>query len=183
MRSVEMGVFWNNHQRIPATVAEAHIHELLSLSPATTIPTPYATSTAPPEPPFVTSPPALDTSDELALRDLLLGITHRTAGIHPLARSYLEAAHARQSTLVMNTWIGGVACFELAVLELREAEAHDTAGANSREHWALAIKKAEKWVAQASSLLGSEIDLSSRLESRIAMLKDEMVLKQEMLGL
>ncbi|KZV71865.1 hypothetical protein PENSPDRAFT_650290 [Peniophora sp. CONT] len=180
----EMGIFWNNHQRIPATVAEAHIHEFLALTPATTIPTPYATSAAPPEPPFPTQPPALDTPDELALRELLLGITHRTAGIHKIARAYLEAAHARQSTLVVNTWIGGVACFELACVELHEAEAHeDATSAKSREHWGAAIKRAEKRIAQASSLLGSEIDLSSRLESRIAMLKDEMALKQELLGL
>lgn len=178
-----MGVFWNNHQRIPATVAEAHIHEFLALTPATSVPTPYATSAAPPQPPFTTSPPALDTPDEFALRELLLGITHRTAGIHPIARAFLEAALTRQTTLVVNTWIGGVACFELAVLELREAEAHDDTGAKSKDHWAAAIKKAERRVAQASSLLGSEIDLSSRLEGRIAMLKDEMALKQELLGL
>ena len=179
-----MGIFWNNHQRIPASVAEAHIHEFLALEPTTTIPTPYATNSSPPQPPFPTQPPLLDTPDDLALRELLLGITHRTAGIYPIGRAYLEAAHARQPTLVVNTWIGGVACFELAILELRDAEAHnDSTGAKSKEHWAAALKRAEKRVSQASALLGSEIDLSSRLESRIAMLKDEMALKHELLGL
>ena len=51
------------------------------------------------------------------------------------------------------------------------------------KHWSAALKRAEKSLSQASSLSGSEIDLSSRLESRIAMLKDEMALKHELLGL
>ncbi|KAH9038197.1 hypothetical protein EDB85DRAFT_2141958 [Lactarius pseudohatsudake] len=106
-------------------VAQAHIAELLSLSPPVTLPSPI--SPAPPPPP--TTPdddaqaqarPPLDTPDELALHVLLLSITHCAAGHPTEARRFLCDAHARIPS-TGSTWIGSVALFELAVLELREA--------------------------------------------------------------
>ncbi|KAH9012763.1 hypothetical protein EDB85DRAFT_2158736 [Lactarius pseudohatsudake] len=86
-------------------VAQAHIAELLSLSPPVTLPSPI--SPALPPPPTTPDDDAqaqarpLNAPDELALHALLLSITHCAAG-HPA-----EAEHV----------IGGVALFELAVLE------------------------------------------------------------------
>jgi hypothetical protein len=44
------------------------------------------------------------------------------------------------------------------------------------------VKEAGALLDSAVSLSGSEVDLSSRLESRVAMLRDEIALKCEMLG-
>ena len=39
-----------------------------------------------------------------------------------VARGFLVQAHGYQSELKVSTWIGGLAMFELAVLDLKEAE-------------------------------------------------------------
>jgi hypothetical protein len=86
-----------------------------------------------------------------------------------------------------------VAWFELAVLDLKEVEAEERAGKLSLENakgeispvgvkrWEQAITSAAMKLEKAMSISGKEVDLSSRLDSRIVMLKDEMALKQEML--
>ena len=127
-----MATFWNTHGRITPLVAQAHIVGLLSVSPPVTIPSPFeptppTTTTATETETETDAPPArapLDTPDEHALRALLLGITHRAAGHPAEARKFLRDAHARHARIPSTggTWIGGVALFELAVLELREAQ-------------------------------------------------------------
>ncbi|KAI9451329.1 hypothetical protein BJY52DRAFT_1298611 [Lactarius psammicola] len=245
----EMAIFWNTHGRITPEVAQAHIIELISISPPITLPTPI--EPAPPPSPDAQAPPArtpLDTPDELALRALLLGIAHRAAGLPAEARKFLRDAHARHARIPStgSTWIGGVALFELAVLELREAQRlehdgeheHETSSGNSptsssgeeesggsgsgsgsrsgvvyggalarggggksgigelqlrvnaladhggaaKARWKKVLKEAGALLDSAMSLSGSEVDLSSRLESRVAMLRDEIGLKREMLG-
>jgi len=243
-----MAIFWNTHGRITPAVAQAHISELLSLSPPVTLSTPFAsTPLASNGTPDVLAPirTPLDTPDEPALRALLLGVTHRAAGYPAEARAFLRDAHARYVKISSSgsTWIGGVALFELAVLELREAQrleheddaanASEKSSANSssssdeggraeerseevagvygvggrktakaragieelrlrvgalalgettRARWANVLKEAGSLLDAAVSLSGSEVDLSSRLESRIAMLRDEIALKREILG-
>lgn len=83
--------------------------------------------------------------------------------------------------------------FELAVLDLKEVEADERAGRLSSENnkgevspegvkrWEGAIKSATAKLDKAMSVSGKEVDLSSRLDSRMMMLKDEMTLKREML--
>lgn len=210
----EMAIFWNTHARITPEVAQAHISELLTLSPPPTLPSPIS-----PTPPPTYVRPALETPDEHALRALLLGITHRAAGFPAEARRFLRDAHARHARIPStgSSWIGGVALFELAVLELREAQRleheheHEREPSNSgsseeeegyvgrelrlrvdalalgldgpaRALWDKVLKDATALLDSAMSLSGSEVDLSSRLESRIAMLRDEIALKREMLG-
>jgi hypothetical protein len=251
-----MAIFWNTHGRITSVVAQEHISELLSVSPPVTILTPFAstplTSNGTPDAPaFIRAP--LDTPDELALRALLLGVMHRAAGCPAEARGFLRDAHIRHAKIPSSgsTWIGGVALFELAALELREAqrlENEDEAaqrvstsekssvdsssssdeggsstngaggeqpekeatgvygvggartaraggieelrvrvgalalGDTTRSRWARVLKEAGALLDAAMGLSGSEVDLSSRLESRVAMLRDEIALKREMLG-
>ena len=236
-----MAIFWNTHGRITPEVAQAHIVELLSLSPPVTLPSPFSPA-SPPPPTTAPERAPLDTPDELALRALLLGIAHRAAGLPTEARRFLRDAHARHARIPStgSTWIGGVALFELAVLELRDAqrleqpqegetEAEGTTASSSsassssseeggaarvaaygarsaaagrngetlrhlrvdplrqlggdvRARWNRVLKDAGALLDSAMSLSGSEVDLSSRLESRIAMLRDEIALKREMLG-
>ena len=224
-----MAIFWNTHGRITPQVAQAHISELLSLSPPPTLPSPI-TPTVPSSPSTHARAP-LETPDEHALRALLLGITHRAAGLPAEARRFLRDAHARHARIPStgSSWIGGVALFELAVLELREAqrgeregegegegegesgsgsgtssseEGHAGGGGGVRElrlrvdalalgiggqpearaRWEKVLKDATALLDSAMSLSGAEVDLSSRLESRIAMLRDEIALKREMIG-
>lgn len=269
-KNVEMAIFWNNHGRITPAVAEAHIFELLSLSPPVTLPTPFVSTASPASngngngssgDPDASMPvhtrTALDTPDEHALRALLLGIMHRTTGHPSEARAFLRDAHTRHAKIPSSgsTWIGGVALFELAVLELREAQrlenedvdtllrasrngsenekgsargssssslsdgevgkravgsVYGTAasggngekrnggrgtmdlrvhvgaalglGETTRARWVKVLKEAGALLDAALGLSGSDVDLSSRLESRTAMMRDEIALKRDMLG-
>ena len=84
--------------------------------------------------------------------------------------------------------------FELAVLDLKEVEADERAGKLSSEidkgevspagvgRWEEAIKSATAKLDKAMSISGKDVDLSTRLDSRVMMLKDEMALKREMLA-
>ena len=190
----EMAIFWNTHARIDESIARAHITELGALSPAPTVASPYL----PPPSPAAASPDAstpslapskpaptdLTTPDELAIRALLLGITHRALGApaYPAARAFLDDAVRTAAKIGAGgaTWVGGVACFETAVLELRTADAAAEKEADAKEMWAGAL-------ARASALLdrvnGGDADLSSRLESRVGMLREEIKMKKEILGI
>lgn len=180
---------WNTHARIEKTTAEAHIKEWSSLTPAVTIESPdfkiqiqELTSTVVLD---------LDNSDELAIRSLLLGIVYRTAGSFGPSRAFLIDAHKRQAEMETSTWVGGVALFEMAVLDLKETEAVTTSTTvgddtklDSRATWTAAIKGASEKLDQALALATSgNADLSSRLDSRIAMLREEMGTKKEMMGI
>lgn len=127
------------------------------------------------------------TPDELAIRSLLLGIVHRTVGDFASSRALLQDAVARQPTIKVSTWVGGVALFELAVLDLKEMEASGSAKEGGptahTDAWERTFKAALEKLDKALSLATQQVDLSSRLDSRIAMLKDEIILKKEMLGL
>jgi hypothetical protein len=111
---------------------------------------------------------------------VLLGIVHRAAGHLGASRAFLDEAAGMQPQLVMNTWVGGIAWFELAALDLREASA--SAGADVAR-WKTVIDGALVKLDKALALAGSAVDLSSRLDSRIAMIKDEIALKRETLGI
>ena len=54
--------------------------------------------------------------------------------------------------------------------------------AERREVWVAAMKEAEGRLEKALALATQQVDLSSRLDSRIAMLKDEIAMKREMLS-
>ena len=109
------------------------------------------------------------------------------------------------STVRVSTWVAGVAAFELAVLDLKEvaagdraraAEARDVAATprpqqngygnaaqDRRRVWNDAMASASARLDTALGLATSTVDLSSRLDSRIAMLRDEIATKGEMLKL
>lgn len=178
---------WNTHARITRETALQHIADLSALTPALTISSPYITSS--PAPPAPGTPPDLDTPDELAVRALLLGILHRTLGSYGPSRAFLADAHGLQHKIGTSTWVGGVAMFEMAVLDLKEAEKEldgDGEGAGKekgrKERWAKVLKGANEKLDKALALATQQVDLSSRLDSRIVMLRDEIALKKEMLA-
>ncbi|KAF8888312.1 hypothetical protein BD779DRAFT_1611355 [Infundibulicybe gibba] len=186
---------WNTHSRVSTSIAEAHIAEWSALAPGvspTSPSTPSSSSASPTSPAYT-----LDTPDELALRALLLGVAHRTAGHWDTARAFLGDALARQGIRV-STWIPGVAGFEMAVLELKECEGReretqekaeggievkvDGERNGNREAWVRALQKASALLDQAMRTTTGTTDLSSRLDSRVSMLRDEIALKGEIVG-
>ena len=66
--------------------------------------------------------------------------------------------------------------FELAVLELKAISSEKIQ--KEKSDWDRALKEAATWLGRASSLCQNSIDMSTRLEIRIAMLQDEVKLKQ-----
>ncbi|KAJ7722076.1 hypothetical protein DFH07DRAFT_1067489 [Mycena maculata] len=189
----ELGIFWNTFQRIDDDVAEAHIKELAALTPPVVlaVPSPFLPPVA--ENASSQAVPDLDTPDEHALRLLLLGILHRTLRLFAPARALLEAA--RTAPLKLSTWIAGVAAFELAVLALKEAQAAlEPAGAQlegvqvalspaGKATWGRALKEADALLDGALAFAGrSDVDLASRLDSRVALLRDEIAAKRAMVG-
>ncbi|KAH9945781.1 outer membrane protein Iml2/Tetratricopeptide repeat protein 39 [Epithele typhae] len=152
----ELAIFWNTHCRITKDAALAHIQDW-----STALQTPITVTSQflpPPSKDAIASSPNNDTPDELGIRAVLMGIVHRTAGDFAASRAFLEQAITFQPQIKTSTWVGGVACFELATLDLKEQHTRETEGAG-------------------------QVDLSSRLDSRVAMLKDEIALKKEMLGI
>lgn len=169
----------------------------------------------------------LDTPDELAIRALLLGIHYRTIEAFEEARGFLDEAAGYQARVSVSTWVSGVAEFERAVVDLKEAEvvtgervvrgaaAKAKAGlyttgtgliidadkanegnANGaavspapvseterKRIWTEALKSASARLEVALGLATSSVDLSSRLDSRIAILKDEIAAKRDMMGI
>ncbi|KAK7036209.1 mitochondrial outer membrane protein [Favolaschia claudopus] len=195
----ELAIFWNTHQRIDEAVATAHIAELATLTPAVAIAVPSPLLPAIDEKHQVQpeqTPADLDTPDERALRALLLGIMHRTLRLYAPARALLEAARGAQGVKV-STWIAGVALFEMAVNDLKEADdggAGEKTDGDGKEKeaktpldkagWAAVLAGVDKKLDEAQGFAGkSDIDLSSRLDSRIALLRDEIAAKRGMVGI
>ncbi|TEB21864.1 mitochondrial outer membrane protein IML2 [Coprinellus micaceus] len=147
----------------------------------------------------------LDNADELAVRALLLGVLHRRLDMYEEAGEFLREAVAwcegTSARVKVNTWVGGVACFERAVnvlrgVEWREKQAQSAGGVEKeggkdkegkskegwKEEWEKAMKKAGALLDRAMALSPNSVDLSSRLDSRVSMLRDEMATKREALG-
>lgn len=109
------------------------------------------------------------------------------------SRQLLSAAHALQSSIKVSTWIGGLAMFELAVLDLKEVEVEENnekngnsinpgSSADLKNRWKKALESARIKLDVAMALAPNSVDLSSRLDSRVVMLRDEIGMKAEMLG-
>ncbi|KDN50787.1 hypothetical protein RSAG8_01285, partial [Rhizoctonia solani AG-8 WAC10335] len=152
----ELAIFWNTHARITPTIAQAHIDNLVALSP------PVISGS---NPSGGEKNPELDTVDELVVRDLLLGILYRVAGDYALSRKYLEAVPLRE-TEVEGKWTSQIAKFELAVLDLRQASREPN---TARDKWQAALKAATAHLDQAAARSNANVDLSSRLDSRIVL--------------
>lgn len=233
-------IVWNNHARISPDIARSHIETLSLLTPFLTFNAQPTTKTEsgnlPSRPASISKSKLslhsldvhpgddLDTPDELAIRALMLGINQRTLKRFGRAGEYLGQASALQPKIRVSTWVGGVAAFETAVLELKQLEekernraramkanaskvavdgvdglaapmaglgvvsddeetafGRDVSDEELKQLWAVALQSALAKLDEALSLAGSAVDLSSRLDSRIAMLRDEIALKKDMM--
>jgi len=189
----EMAIFWNTHSRISQDVARSHVEDLSKFTPPVSVSSQYIPTSSSPSPPTKGVPVDLDTTDEECIRSLILGIVHRTLKDFGTSRAFLEDVVKKHPRVKCSTWVGGIALFELAVLDLKEVEADERAGKLSSgtskgevspagvKRWEEAIKAATAKLDKAMSISGKEVDLSSRLDTRVVMLKDEMTMKREML--
>ncbi|OAX38012.1 hypothetical protein K503DRAFT_866467 [Rhizopogon vinicolor AM-OR11-026] len=178
----EIAIFWNTHARIERSVAIAHIQEWSSLTPAITD---IESEHLLPQTSTNNDRVDLDTVDELAIRSLLLGIVHRTLADYAPARAFLLDARKRAADVEISSWVGGVSSFELAVLDLKEADmkAAEMERDEAMTMWEDVLQTASETLDIAYSLSTKNTDLSSRLDSRIVMLRDEISDKRELLGL
>jgi len=176
------------HSRVAASIAQYRIGSLTALTPPVSDQRLENQGLPPGLLPVRSEPNAklshddLDNPEELAVRALLLGINYRTTTTYEMARHFL--VEASRYPLVINTWVAGVAMFELAVLDLKEAEMY-TKGHNMdreqlRSTWVDTLKSANVKLDIALRISGGDVDLSGRLDSRIAMLRDEIAAKKEM---
>ncbi|KAL0581646.1 Mitochondrial outer membrane protein iml2 [Marasmius crinis-equi] len=180
----EISIFWNTHARITPEVAKDYIAEWSALTPPVAIQSQYITtepSSSPSEKVDLTTP------DELAIRSLLLGLVHRTLGDFDTARKFLDDAVEGHNKVDISTWIGGVAMFERAVVDLQEMEIIERSStapepSELRTRWLQVLKETSEKLDKALSLAPNSVDLSSRLDSRVAMLRDEIEIKRGMLA-
>ncbi|KAI9567191.1 outer membrane protein Iml2/Tetratricopeptide repeat protein 39 [Boletus coccyginus] len=182
----ELGIFWNTHAHINETTALAHIEELSKFTPPIGIEKKHSSAQSAP---LDGTHLDLDTPDELAIRSLILGVVHRTMGDYATGRMLLHDALKHGANVEISTWVSPVAYFELAVLEMKEGErkaaARDATSekvAGKDEEWGHTFKVAKEMLAEAAGLCTREMDLSSRLDNRIVMLREEIEKKMGMVG-
>jgi len=173
----EFALFMNVHSRLDPTIAAEFVDEWLALHPKHAVPTTLRAT----KPITATNTLArLESPDELAVRSLLLGAVHSGSGRHAEAQLFLGDA-LEQSKDVEAKWVIVLTNFELAVLEMRVAETKISAKSrNSRTEWAPALAAAETRL-DAAMQSCPNADMSSRLESRIGMLRNELATKRETL--
>ncbi|KAF8830156.1 hypothetical protein HHX47_DHR2000503 [Lentinula edodes] len=132
-------------------------------------------------------PESIIESASSTLFDELTPYTDNASACLRASRELLSAAHALQSSIKVSTWIGGLAMFELAVLDLKEVEVEENNGkgplADSGQRWKTALESARIKLDAAMNLSPHSIDLSSQLDIRVSMLRDEIDMKAEMIGL
>lgn len=128
----------------------------------------------------------LDTIDEVAMRDLLLGALYRSQNTREslrTARQLLQGVVDVRARLSEERWVVPFAHFELAVVEckLGTLDELEHPPADRKSLWRDRSKRAEKHLEDALAI--PEYDLKSRLESRIIMLRDEIATKNGKVGL
>jgi len=183
----ELGLIWNMHYRLPLAAAEDRIREWTALSSADIMKQNLLSQKSAT---FNEKTSSIlydiDTSDELALRALLLGVVHRSTSRFPEARGFLLEVATYN---VEFKWMKGLALFELAVVRLQERDAADKTDAlavpsvvptkQSKALWQSALKDAEELLERALEATANA-DMSSRIESRISMLRDEISSKRKL---
>ncbi|GAA5820130.1 hypothetical protein JCM11251_005496 [Rhodosporidiobolus azoricus] len=136
----------------------------------------------------------LDSTDEIAIRDLLLGALYAALGDSAslvVAQQYLNAVleAGAAGRIYEETWVVPFARFNLVAALCREGDVEeeklgkgvDASAEESKKIWRGRIETAEKLL---DGIFGmGEYDLKTRLESRVLMLKDELQTKKKLLGL
>ncbi|GAA5850339.1 hypothetical protein JCM8547_001838 [Rhodosporidiobolus lusitaniae] len=214
--ALELGLLWATvGNRSPVFGSEKHIAHLSSFSPPPRFSPTNAPPTTPSSPPLsrtATSTSSmsrsrtstgnssrftaddLDSTDEIAIRDLLLGVLY--ASFHEdlpslaTAQQFLSAVmdDGAASLITEESWTVPFARWNLAVVLCKEADLLEknlgTSAADEvkrKEIWKTRLDKAERLLEAVFGL--GEYDFKTRLESRVLMLKDEIAKKRHLVGL
>ncbi|GAA5886014.1 hypothetical protein JCM6882_004233 [Rhodosporidiobolus microsporus] len=135
----------------------------------------------------------LDSTDEVAIRDLLLGALYAALGdsaslvvAQQFLGAVLDAGAAGQ--IYEETWVVPFARFNLVTALCREGDVEEEklgGGDEKKEErkkvWRGRIEASEKLLDGVFGM--GEYDLKTRLESRVLMLRDELQTKKKLLGL
>lgn len=190
----ELSIIWNNYHKMPEDIARREINRLANLTPHPTITTPCFTLN---EWDPLKGTVDLDEPEELMARSLLLGILHRTIGEYEGSHSFLTETLASRDKLSSSNWIVSSTLFELATLDLVQAEARwpTRRGATEtkeqppidtkvKEEWKKVLATATSRLDEASRLVSdSSSSLANRIETGASMLRDEMGYKKAELGI
>lgn len=192
----ELGIFWSTTGgRSPPESVRQQIDHLSSFSP----PPKYSHAT----PKFsgssstISSSPSaaarqydtkndLDSLDEIAIRDLLLGTLYLSLGDGAsleVANSYFQEIAQNSAQIVEERWTVGFSLFQRAcrVLKRGDLDAKGASPSEQKKIWKPALVEAEKYLDTISSLV--EFDFKQRLDSRCLMLKNEIASKRKQVGL
>jgi hypothetical protein len=179
---------------MPEDIARREINRLANLTPHSTITTSCFT--------LKDWDPLKDTVDldepeELMARSLLLGVLHRTIGEYEGSSLFLNDTLANRNKVSSTNWIVSTTLYELATLELMQAEARwptrqgadeakeqEAIDPKMKEEWRKALATATARLDEASRLVSdSSSSLSNRVESRGTMLRDELGYRKAELGI
>ncbi|GAA6064780.1 hypothetical protein JCM10212_004802 [Sporobolomyces blumeae] len=198
--AMELGLFWSTTGgRSPRDSVQSQIDHLSSMTPAPKYgPSRPSFSGATP----VISPSAttntrsydpnhdLDSLDEIAIRDLLLGTLYTALGDESsleVANSFFLEVQSNSGKIVDERWTIAFSLFNRACALLKAGDLKDKASREARttdEHrtiWKAALRDAESQLDAIATL--SEYDFKNRLESRTLMLRNEIAAKKKQLGL
>ncbi|KAM0753081.1 hypothetical protein T439DRAFT_323696 [Meredithblackwellia eburnea MCA 4105] len=182
----ELSLFWNTTGRAPKDSLQHQIDLLSAFSPPPRFGpgAPSATLKVGSTTSLATSALStfdLDTLDEIATRDLLLGNLYRCLGSFDVARQFHEAVLAAAPRIQEEKWLVPFSTLDLAVLDAQEAERDselpDVKGDKSKEKklWKERAAKVEKRLDELLQM--GEYDLKGRVESRGGMLRQQIAEK------
>ncbi|GAA6016734.1 hypothetical protein JCM11491_000223 [Sporobolomyces phaffii] len=194
--AMELGLFWSTTgSRSPPEAVQQQIDHLSSFSPPPKYSPSNPTFSGPP--PTISNVPHttsreyntkddLDSLDEISIRDLLLGTLYLSLGDPQsldIAHSYFQEVAQNSGSIVEERWTVAFSLFQRACATLKGGDLKDKAvkGGDRKKLWKPILDEADRYLDAISAL--PEYDFKNRLESRLLMLKNEIVAKRKQVGL
>ncbi|GAA5959180.1 hypothetical protein JCM3765_005096 [Sporobolomyces pararoseus] len=194
--AMELGIFWSTTGgRSPPEAVQQQIDHLSSYSPSPRY-TPANPSFSGTSPTVANTPSIsvrdyqtendLDSLDEVSIRDLLLGTLYLSLGdikSLEIANSYFQEIAKNSSSIVEERWTVAFSLFQRACTTLKRGDLEDKGASRSerKKIWKPILSEAEKYLDAISAL--PEYDFKNRLESRLLMLKNEIISKRKQVGI
>ncbi|GAA5925138.1 uncharacterized protein JCM15063_004933 [Sporobolomyces koalae] len=195
--AMELGIFWSTTGgRSPPEAVRQQIDHLSSFTPAPKY--------SPSNPAYSGRTPTisnsastntkiefdtkndLDSIDEIAIRDLLLGTLYLSLGdveSYEIAESYFQENIKNSGSIVDERWTIAFSLFQRAVVTLKRGDLEEKQRpvSDRRALWKPILSEAEKHLDGIATI--AEFDFKNRLESRVLMLKNEITSKRKQVGL
>lgn len=166
--AMELSLYWNQFQTYPRSSLERLIASLTGLLGSS-----------------AQDNSEIDTVEERALAETILGVCYTNTQDFAQARKYLERVVSASNTFSeAYTYLGAMACLNLAILECRQAEVLADHESDAKERtflWRSMLENADSHLDALFSLTG--YDMNGRVESRGQMLRVEINEKRIKLGI